>query len=58
MSIKWPNDIYWNDRKLGGTLTECGLNGQSLKWCIIGTGALKVVVQILVSLFDGGVMIV
>lgn len=38
LSIKWPNDIYWNDRKLGGTLTECGLNGQSLKWCIIGTG--------------------
>jgi BirA family biotin operon repressor/biotin-[acetyl-CoA-carboxylase] ligase len=38
LSIKWPNDIYWNDRKLAGTLTECGLNGQKLKWCIIGTG--------------------
>lgn len=38
LSVKWPNDIYWNDGKLGGTLTECGLNGQSLKWCIIGTG--------------------
>ena len=38
LSVKWPNDIYWNDSKLGGTLTECGLSGQSLKWCIIGTG--------------------
>ena len=38
LSVKWPNDIYWNDSKLGGTLTECSLSGQQLKWCVIGTG--------------------
>jgi BirA family biotin operon repressor/biotin-[acetyl-CoA-carboxylase] ligase len=38
VTVKWPNDIYWNDRKLGGTLTECGLSGGHLQWCIIGTG--------------------
>lgn len=38
LTIKWPNDIYWNDRKLAGTLTECGLSGGRVKWCIIGTG--------------------
>ena len=38
IAIKWPNDIYWHDRKLGGTLTECALSGQSMRWCIIGTG--------------------
>jgi len=36
--IKWPNDIYWHDSKLGGTLTECALSGQHMRWCIIGTG--------------------
>ena len=38
LKIKWPNDIYWHDRKLGGTLTECALSGQHMRWCIIGTG--------------------
>lgn len=38
LSIKWPNDIYWNDRKLAGTLTECGMSGRKLTWCVIGTG--------------------
>lgn len=38
IKIKWPNDIYWHDSKLGGTLTECALNGQNMRWCIIGTG--------------------
>ena len=38
LKIKWPNDIYWHDRKLGGTLTECALSGQKMRWCIIGTG--------------------
>ena len=22
ISIKWPNDIYWNDRKISGTIIE------------------------------------
>ena len=38
ISIKWPNDIYWNDRKVCGTLIECNLVGSTVKDCIIGTG--------------------
>ena len=38
ISIKWPNDIYWNDRKICGTLIECNLMGSTIKDCIIGTG--------------------
>ena len=38
IKIKWPNDIYWHDSKLGGTLTECALSSQNMRWCIIGTG--------------------
>ena len=36
--VKWPNDIYWNDRKLCGTLIETSLGAQHIKTCIIGTG--------------------
>lgn len=36
--IKWPNDIYWHDHKLGGTLIECKLSGKMVKDCIIGIG--------------------
>lgn len=38
ISIKWPNDIYWRDRKICGTLIECNLAGATIKDCIIGTG--------------------
>ena len=38
ISIKWPNDVYWNDRKLCGTLIETTLRGSQIKDCIIGTG--------------------
>ena len=38
LTVKWPNDIYWRDRKLAGTLSECVLNGQHIRSCIIGTG--------------------
>lgn len=38
VSIKWPNDIYWNDRKTGGILIESILQGQTWKWAIAGTG--------------------
>lgn len=37
-TIKWPNDIYWDDRKISGTLSECEINSQGVKSCIIGTG--------------------
>jgi BirA family biotin operon repressor/biotin-[acetyl-CoA-carboxylase] ligase len=37
-SIKWPNDIYWRDRKAGGILIENVVNGGSWSWSIIGIG--------------------
>ena len=38
VTIKWPNDIYWNDKKISGTLIECDLKGKSICNCIVGTG--------------------
>lgn len=37
-TVKWPNDIYHQDRKVGGTLIECDLQGKTISNCIIGTG--------------------
>ena len=38
ITIKWPNDIYWRDKKICGTLIETTLQGRLIKDCIIGTG--------------------
>lgn len=38
LSIKWPNDIYWRDGKIGGILIEVTLLGNKVKDCIIGIG--------------------
>lgn len=38
ISMKWPNDIYWNDRKLSGTLIETTLGGGHIKQCVFGVG--------------------
>ena len=38
ITIKWPNDLYWNDRKICGTLIETSLQGMAIRHCIIGTG--------------------
>ena len=38
LSIKWPNDIYWRDGKIGGILIEVTLQGNKVKDCIIGIG--------------------
>ena len=38
VKIKWPNDIYWKDYKICGTLIETTLQGQHIRNCIIGTG--------------------
>ena len=35
-SIKWPNDIYWKDRKAGGILIENILQGTDWKYAIVG----------------------
>ncbi|TWI83516.1 BirA family biotin operon repressor/biotin-[acetyl-CoA-carboxylase] ligase [Lacibacter cauensis] len=37
-SIKWPNDLYWRDRKTGGILIENVLRGKDWQWAIIGIG--------------------
>ena len=37
-SIKWPNDIYWHDKKICGILIENELEGQYLSQSIIGIG--------------------
>ncbi|MCU7551075.1 biotin--[acetyl-CoA-carboxylase] ligase [Chitinophagaceae bacterium LB-8] len=36
--IKWPNDIYWRDRKAGGILIENNLQGREWKYAVIGIG--------------------
>jgi len=36
--LKWPNDIFWNDRKAGGILIENVINGKEWKWSVIGIG--------------------
>lgn len=38
ISIKWPNDIYWNDQKICGMLIENTLSGGQITDCIIGVG--------------------
>jgi BirA family transcriptional regulator, biotin operon repressor / biotin---[acetyl-CoA-carboxylase] ligase len=37
-SIKWPNDIYVDDKKLGGILIENSLRGSQIEYSIIGIG--------------------
>jgi len=41
--IKWPNDLYWKDRKAGGILIESVIRSQesginSWEWAVIGIG--------------------
>ena len=38
ITVKWPNDIYWQDMKLCGTLIENDLMGMNLNKSIAGTG--------------------
>jgi BirA family biotin operon repressor/biotin-[acetyl-CoA-carboxylase] ligase len=37
-TIKWPNDLYWRDRKAGGILIENILQGGVWNWTVIGIG--------------------
>ncbi len=37
-SLKWPNDIYWRDRKAGGILIENLIRGSRWHWAVIGVG--------------------
>ncbi|RYY71623.1 MAG: biotin--[acetyl-CoA-carboxylase] ligase [Chitinophagaceae bacterium] len=36
--IKWPNDLYWRDRKTGGILIENKYQGDNWNWAVIGIG--------------------
>ncbi|WP_280744634.1 MULTISPECIES: biotin--[acetyl-CoA-carboxylase] ligase [unclassified Parabacteroides] len=38
ITIKWPNDIYWKDRKICGMLIENDLTGRHIYCSIIGIG--------------------
>ena len=38
ITLKWPNDIYWRDRKISGTLIETTVKGKTLERCIFGIG--------------------
>lgn len=38
VTLKWPNDVYWHDRKISGTLIETAISGRLVKDCIFGTG--------------------
>lgn len=37
-SVKWPNDLYWRDRKAGGILIENIITGKEWQWAVIGIG--------------------
>jgi len=37
-SVKWPNDIYWNDRKAAGILIESVIQGQHWPFAVVGVG--------------------
>ncbi len=49
--IKWPNDIYWRDRKAGGILIENIVQGRSWKFSVIGIG-----ININQTLFPGDIL--
>ena len=36
--IKWPNDIYYNDKKICGILIENSISGSTIKSSVIGIG--------------------
>ena len=38
LNIKWPNDIYYEDRKIAGILIENAIIGSELKYAVAGIG--------------------
>ncbi|MEN9952208.1 MAG: hypothetical protein RLZZ520_476 [Bacteroidota bacterium] len=36
--IKWPNDLYWRDRKAGGVLIENVIKGSNWEKAVVGIG--------------------
>ena len=49
--IKWPNDLYWCDRKAGGILIENIIRGKDWQWSIAGIG-----ININQTIFDSNVL--
>ncbi len=37
-AVKWPNDIYWHDRKICGILIELSLDAKGIEWLVAGAG--------------------
>lgn len=37
-SVKWPNDLYWRDRKAGGILIETVIKSNAYAWVVAGIG--------------------
>lgn len=37
-SLKWPNDLVYQGKKLGGILCEAGSSGPQLSWTVAGIG--------------------
>jgi BirA family transcriptional regulator, biotin operon repressor / biotin---[acetyl-CoA-carboxylase] ligase len=37
-SLKWPNDVVWDGRKLGGMMTELHTDGERLDYAVLGLG--------------------
>ena len=38
ISVKWPNDIYWQDKKLAGILVENTVQGENFQSAVVGIG--------------------
>ncbi|HPD60725.1 MAG TPA: biotin--[acetyl-CoA-carboxylase] ligase [Thermodesulfobacteriota bacterium] len=36
--LKWPNDVYVNNRKICGVLTEVSTDQRRVKWVVVGIG--------------------
>lgn len=37
-TLKWPNDIYWKDSKISGTIIDTVVTGKVISKCIYGIG--------------------
>lgn len=38
VKIKWPNDMYFGDKKIAGILIENYIKQNAIEWCILGVG--------------------
>ncbi|OGS10255.1 MAG: biotin--[acetyl-CoA-carboxylase] ligase, partial [Elusimicrobia bacterium RIFOXYA1_FULL_47_7] len=54
--IKWPNDIFLGNKKLGGVITEMSAESDGVRWLVLGAG-INVNNEIPRSLLDTAVSI-